>query len=220
MKHEKTIANIKEIESTLRAIKAEQDKTNGKIKEIAANNIYSPAHKDALIHEEKQGFEVFAASKAAKLYECRTAILEAEAELMDAVIDVNDSTITNAVQLVNALGVSMPYDQQKGLAEQFRGNYPAEKCLAELYNKLGMSYTVQFTDFGRMGNNLSAALAAFTSEADKRASNYRAVENVCNTMLEAVQSDYRVDLGISDLAFMESVCAAAGVSMSGALGTF
>lgn len=211
MQHNKTIENIKAIEHILKSIKSEQDKTNARIKEWAEDKTYHPDHIAAKISTLKLDMEQYAATFSDRLYNHIAAIADAENELTRSVIDLNDTAFVNAVQLVQTIGKEMPYEQQQRIAEQFKGNYPAEAMLSDLYDKIGMTYVVKLTNFNDLCYKLRRYTEAFTSQREKTAAGFRGIEKTLNDMLEGVQSDYRVALGVSDMAFMESVCAAAGV---------
>jgi len=213
--HTKTIENIKGIESIMKAIKARQDRAHADIKEWGTDTIYSPVHREKKITAIKVEFEQFAASFTGQLYDHAAAILEAETENLNAALDVNDSTFANALTIINGMGKAMPFDQQRKIAMQFRGDYPAEKCIAALYEKLGCDYVVQLTDFGKLHSELAVYISSFVSDADKTTMSYRGIEKTVNKMLDAIQSDYRVDMGVSEQAFFDTMAAAAGLKTTG-----
>lgn len=214
MLHTKTIESIKGIEAVMQSIKAAQDKMNGHIREYRASNMYSPEWQALKIRDAQEEFEKTAAVYSEKLYAYIEDIEAAEAELMQAPLDVNSAFICNALAVINGIGKSMPYDQQQKIAAQFKGDYPAERCLAAVYEKNGLEYKIPFTDFGKLTQNLRNYMGAFVSDASKHVSSYAGVENACNEMLAAVNDTYRVEVSGDRLAsFAAAVCAGAGLNV-------
>ena len=221
LNHEKTIANVKEIESILKNILSKQNNVNGYIEEWGGDSSYNPAFIAQKITALKGDFVQFAGAFSDKLYNHALAIEEAETELLNQSINVNDTALTNAVSLVTALGNDMPMEQQRQIAEQFKGDYYAEKTLAALYEKYNMAYTVKFTDFYTLCHNLRLAIAVFNSDCtttagenlSKVTASYYGVEQACNDILSAINSDYKIDLGVKMDSFMAAVCAAAGLEI-------
>ena len=215
MNHEKTVQSIKQIEKILREIKAIQDKTNEDIKKISSDipaKMLHPDYAAAQITETKRAAEYRIAPLCEKIYGFIEDIHAAEAELSGSTVDLSDATLVTAVQLVQSLGKDMPIEQQQRIAAQFRGNYPAEAVLSDLYKKLGLVHVVKHTNFTQLCFNLRTAVNAFASQPMKIPAAFHKVEKALNDILESVQSDYRVDLGVAMLAFMDGVAAAAGCS--------
>ena len=213
--HSKTIASIKGIEAILKDIKAKQDRAESQIKEWMIDTMYSPAHKEKKVAEIKAEFEQYATVSAAKLGEHAAAILDAETVLLNTVIDVNDSELANTLSIINSVGKGMPIDQQRLIAQKFRGDYHAEKFLSAVYEKNGLAYNIEYTDFDKLTRELRNRIAVFTSDSEKAIMSYRGVEKALNKMLDAINSDYRVNLGMSEAAFMTAFHAAAGLEMTG-----
>lgn len=214
MLHNQTIQNIQSIESILRLIKAEQDSANAEMKKWSAQKDLHPDLRDREISAIKEEFANFCANYDEEIDRHANAILEAETELSQATVDYDDTSFLNAVNLINAMGTSMPYEQLAKIAKSFRGNYPAEKFLSELYEKYELPYTVTLTNFEQLSNELGGYISVFNSDADKRPQSYAGIEKTLNKMLDSINSDYRVDLGVSELAFLETVSAAAGLDMT------
>lgn len=212
--HSKTVASIKGIENILKDIKAKQDSANSKIKEWAADTLYSPEHKEQKIAEIKGEFEQYAASRIDAMRAHADDIASVERALMQATVDLNDTAFANTLSIVNSMGAAMPHDQQRKIAEQFRGDYPAEKCLAAVYEKSKLAYIIELTNFEQFNGELRANIGFFASDSDKGVAGYRGIEKALNKMLFAINDDYRVDLGVSEAAFLAAVHAGAGLSVS------
>lgn len=202
---------IKGIESILKGIMSEQDKTNKEIDKVWHDSMLAQDYKENRRAELNGRFELYTSEQADKLLNHTITILEAEAELEKTAIDVNDSTVNNAISFVSSMGEALPLEQQKAIAEQFRGNYPVEKCLTSLYSKIGLTYNIELTNYERLYGELRMAINNFNSSKEKAAAHYRSIEVAANKLLESFNSDYRMELGISDIAFMEYVRIGAGL---------
>lgn len=140
-----------------------------------------------------------------------SSIIEAEAEEMAKPLDVNDTSLNNAVAMIRNLGDALTPTQQKEIAEQFKGNYAAEECLKALYEKLGLYHVIQKTDGEALTRELYRAVIAFNNDTEKGVASFRAVENAINNMYKAFNIDKQVDLGISEENFLNNVMAGAGL---------
>lgn len=213
--HSKTIAIIKDTEAVLKNIKAKQERANSQIKEWMMDTMYSPAHKEKKVAEIKAEFEREAMLSAGQLGTYSKAIMDEEERLLNTVIDVNDTELANTLSVINSVGAGMPMEQQRLIARKFRGDYHAEKFLAAVYEKNGLAYKIEYTDFYQLYRELGNHIAVFVSDSDKTVMSYRGVEKTLNKMLDAINSDYRVDVGVSEMAFMAAVHAGAGLEMTG-----
>lgn len=211
MQHINTIGYIKEIESALVMVKTLQERSQARCAEWANDNKYHPEYLAGKISAEKTEFEREAAAFNSTMLERAADIERTEKALSELPLDLNNLEFVNAVQIVKTVGNAMPHEQQKKIAEQFRGNYPAERILAQLYSDIGMTYVVEPTDFGKLCTALTTAIGGFASQSEKTAGAFRNIEKVLNEMLKYCQSNHVVDLGVSEQAFMEHVCAAAGM---------
>lgn len=216
MQHNKTETALKGIETTLKTIKAEKDRTTEELKKVNSldRDVYVEAYKDKKRAEISNNFEAFCLKHATALEAYANTVIEAEQELEALSIDVNDTTLSNALAMVNSMGDSLPVEQQRGIAEQFSGNYAAEKCLQALYSKLGLSYVIQLTNATALTTELYRAVIAFNHEKEKRATHFSAIETAANKMLKAFNSAYKMDLGVSEAAFLENLHAGAGLTMT------
>ena len=216
MQHTRTETALKGIETTLKTIKAEKDRTTEELKKVNSldSDVYVEGYKEKKRAEINNNFEAFSLKHSGALEAFATTVIEAEQELQAAAIDVNDTTLSNALALVNSMGDSLPVDQQRDIAKQFSGNYAAEKCLQALYSKLGLSYVIQVTNGEALTRELYRAVIAFNHDKDKPASSFNAIERAANKMLEAFNSSYKIDIGVSEAAMFERVCAAAGLTMT------
>lgn len=216
MQHTKTETALKGIETILRAIKAEKDRTTEDIKRVNSvdSDMYVEAYKEQRKAEIYNNFEAFNLKHAAALETFANTVIEAEQELEAAAIDVNDTTLSNALAMVNSMGDSLPVEQQRDIAKQFSGNYAAEKCLQALYSKLGLGYVIELTNARALTTELYRAVIAFNHDKDKPASSFRAIERAANKMLEEFNSTYKMDIGVSEAAFIEHLHAGAGLTMT------
>lgn len=209
--HVHTIGYIKEIEAALVMVKTLQERSQARCAEWANENKYHPEYLAGKISAEKAEFEREAAAFNSTMLERAADIARNESALAEKPLNLNDLEFVNAVQIVKTVGAGMPHEQQKKIAEQFRGNYPAERILAKLYSDMGMTYIVEPTDFGKLCAELTTAIGGFASQPEKTAGAFRNIEKVLNEMLKCCQSGHVVNLGVSEQAFMEHVYAAAGM---------
>lgn len=216
MQHTRTEIALKGIEATLKTIKAEKDRSTEELKKVNSvdSEMYVEAYKEKKRAEINNNFEAFSLKHATALETFANTVIESEKELEAAAIDVNDTTLSNALAMVNSMGDSLPVEQQRDIAKQFSGNYAAEKCLQALYSKLGLSYVIELTNARALTTELYRAVIAFNHDKDKPASSFRAIERAANKMLEAFNSTYKMDIGVSEASFMEYLHAGAGLTMT------
>lgn len=210
MDHSRAIANLKGIESQLRslaAVKRVAEERIARYKDGTWDKDFAKA-KEAEIWEEFNGMQ---GVYVAKMRELSADLREAEAANATSAIDVNDTTLQNAINMVNAMGEALPYEEQKNIAMQFRGNVPAQRMLQAVYGKNKLGYEIKTTDFDAMSMELDRAIWNFASDTEKTAASFAGIERAANTILDNMNSAERISSGVEYDGFLAGALAGAGL---------